>query len=62
MIAVDIQQEMLDLITKKAKKLKVDERRDGEGHRDRPEAARTASVDLILMVDVYHEFESSRSR
>jgi ubiquinone/menaquinone biosynthesis C-methylase UbiE len=54
-LAVDIQQEMLDLIEKKAKKLKVDNIERVKGTETDPKLKKE-SVDLILMVDVYHEF------
>ena len=54
MLAVDIQPEMLALIRQRQKDARS-QRRAGHGHGDRPEAAGRA-VDLILMVDVYHEF------
>lgn len=54
-IASDIQQEMLDLINEKAKKLKVTNVETVKGTEADPKLP-TAGVDLILMVDVYHEF------
>ena len=56
MIASDIQQEMLDLITKKAKKQKVTNVETVKGTTTDPKLP-AAGVDLILMVDVYHEFD-----
>jgi len=53
-IASDIQQEMLDLIAKKAKKLDVTNIETVKGTETDPKLPATA-VDLILMVDVYHE-------
>jgi precorrin-6B methylase 2 len=55
-IASDIQQQMLDLITKKAKKLNVANIETVKGTATDPKLP-TAGVDLILMVDVYHEFD-----
>lgn len=54
-IAVDIQQEMLDLINAKAKKDKVANIETILGKKDDPKLKKE-SCDLILMVDVYHEF------
>jgi precorrin-6B methylase 2 len=54
-IASDIQQEMLDLITEKAKKLKVTNVETVKGTETDPKLP-VNSVDLILLVDVYHEF------
>ncbi len=55
-IASDIQQEMLDLITKKAKANKVTNVETVKGTTTDPKLP-AGKVDLILMVDVYHEFE-----
>lgn len=55
-IASDIQQEMLDLITAKAKRHKVTNIETVRGTPTDPKLPANA-VDLILMVDVYHEFE-----
>ena len=55
-IASDIQQQMLDLIEKKAKKQKVTNIETVKGTTTDPKLP-AAGVDLILMVDVYHEFE-----
>jgi protein-L-isoaspartate O-methyltransferase len=55
-IASDIQQEMLDLVTKKAKKQKVTNVETVKGTAQDPKLP-AGGVDLILMVDVYHEFE-----
>jgi ubiquinone/menaquinone biosynthesis C-methylase UbiE len=55
-IASDIQQEMLDLITKKAKRLNVTNVETVKGTTTDPKLP-AGKVDLILMVDVYHEFE-----
>jgi ubiquinone/menaquinone biosynthesis C-methylase UbiE len=53
--AVDIQQEMLDLIKKRMKLEKVENIETILGTEKDPKLPETA-VDLILMVDVYHEF------
>lgn len=55
-IASDIQQQMLDLIEAKAKKLKVANVETVKGTPTDPKLPQ-GQVDLILMVDVYHEFE-----
>ncbi|MCI0704865.1 MAG: class I SAM-dependent methyltransferase [Planctomycetia bacterium] len=55
-IASDIQQEMLDLIIKKAKEKKVTNIETVKGTEKDPKLP-VGKVDLILMVDVYHEFE-----
>jgi|SRR5262245_13265607 len=55
-IASDIQQEMLNLITAKAKKQKVTNIETVKGTTTDPKLP-AGKVDLILMVDVYHEFE-----
>jgi ubiquinone/menaquinone biosynthesis C-methylase UbiE len=55
-IASDIQQEMLDLIASKAKKQNVKNIETVNGTNKDPKLPKGA-VDLILMVDVYHEFE-----
>jgi ubiquinone/menaquinone biosynthesis C-methylase UbiE len=55
-IASDIQQEMLDLIVAKAKKLKVTNVEPVRGTETDPKLP-VAGVDLILLVDVYHEFD-----
>jgi ubiquinone/menaquinone biosynthesis C-methylase UbiE len=55
-IASDIQQEMLDLITKKAKANKVANVETVKGTTTDPKLP-AGAVDLIIMVDVYHEFE-----
>ena len=55
-IASDIQQEMLDLVTKKAKALNVKNVETVKGTTTDPKLP-AGKVDLILMVDVYHEFE-----
>ena len=55
-LAVDIQQEMLDLISDRAKKEKVKNVETVLGT-DKDPKLPEGKVDLILMVDVYHEFE-----
>ncbi len=55
-LAVDIQQQMLDLIKKKIKKHKVTNVELVKGTEKSPKL-KPESVDLALMVDVYHEFE-----
>jgi ubiquinone/menaquinone biosynthesis C-methylase UbiE len=55
-IACDIQQEMLDLIVAKAKKLNVTNIEPVKGTVKDPKLP-VGGVDLILMVDVYHEFD-----
>jgi ubiquinone/menaquinone biosynthesis C-methylase UbiE len=55
-LACDIQQEMLDLITAKARRLKLSNIETIRGTPQDPRLPAEA-VDLILMVDVYHEFE-----
>jgi ubiquinone/menaquinone biosynthesis C-methylase UbiE len=54
-IACDIQQEMLDIIADKAKKKKVTNIEPVKGTETDPKLP-IGGVDLILMVDVYHEF------
>jgi ubiquinone/menaquinone biosynthesis C-methylase UbiE len=54
--AVDIQQEMLDLLTNKMAELKIKNIKPILGTISDPKLPE-ASVDLILMVDVYHEFD-----
>jgi ubiquinone/menaquinone biosynthesis C-methylase UbiE len=54
-IASDIQQEMLDLITRRQKKLKITNIETVKGTETDPKLP-AAGVDLILLVDVYHEF------
>lgn len=53
--AVDIQQEMLDYLNEHAKKLKITNVQSVLGTETDPKLPAN-SVDLILMVDVYHEF------
>jgi ubiquinone/menaquinone biosynthesis C-methylase UbiE len=55
-IASDIQQEMLDAVTKKAKEQKVTNIETVKGTTTDPKLP-AGKVDLILLVDVYHEFE-----
>jgi protein-L-isoaspartate O-methyltransferase len=55
-IASDIQQQMLDLITAKAKKQRVTNVETVKGTAKDPKLP-AGGVDLILLVDVYHEFE-----
>ena len=54
--AVEIQQEMLDLLTNKMAELKIHNVKPVLGTVSDPHLA-PASVDLALMVDVYHEFD-----
>jgi len=54
-IAVDIQKEMLDIIKRRKKVLEVTNVEPVLGKIDDP-GLEPESVDLILMVDVYHEF------
>src|SRR5262245_5620444 len=56
-IACDIQQEMLDLIEKKAKQKNITNVERVKGTETDPKLPK-AGVDLILMVDVYHEFSN----
>ncbi len=55
-LAVDIQQEMLDLMTTRAKKEKVTNVETVLGT-DKDPKLPEGKVDLIYLVDVYHEFE-----
>lgn len=55
-IASDIQQEMLDLVATRAKKQKVANVETVRGTATDPKLP-AGAVDLILLVDVYHEFE-----
>jgi ubiquinone/menaquinone biosynthesis C-methylase UbiE len=54
-LAVDIQQEMLDLIRSRAKEKKLANVEPVLGTETDPKLPE-AAVDLMLMVDVYHEF------
>src|SRR5580765_8710986 len=54
--AVDIQQEMLDLLTNKMAELKINNVKPILGTTTDPKLPQ-ASVDMALMVDVYHEFD-----
>src|SRR6266404_5039447 len=54
--AVDIQPEMLDLLTNKMAELKIHNVRPILGEVTDPKLP-ASSVDLVLMVDVYHEFD-----
>jgi ubiquinone/menaquinone biosynthesis C-methylase UbiE len=55
-LAVDIQEEMLDLIRKRAKERKLTNVEPILGTVTDPKLP-DGSVDLILLVDVYHEFD-----
>ena len=57
--AVEIQQEMLDILTNKMAELNLHNVKPVLGTITDPKLA-PASVDLILMVDVYHEFDHPR--
>lgn len=54
-VAVDVQQEMLDLLAKKLKQQKIDNVELVLGTEKSPRIPKN-SLDLVLMVDVYHEF------
>jgi ubiquinone/menaquinone biosynthesis C-methylase UbiE len=54
--AVDIQQEMLDLLTNRMAELKIKNVKPILGTINDPQLP-GASIDLALMVDVYHEFD-----
>jgi ubiquinone/menaquinone biosynthesis C-methylase UbiE len=54
--AVEIQQEMLDILTNKMEQLNIHNVKPVLGTITDPNLA-PASLDLILMVDVYHEFD-----
>lgn len=58
-LAVDIQPEMLDMIHKKMKDNSLDNVETILGKIDNPSLPE-ASVDLVLMVDAYHEFSHPR--
>jgi len=53
---VEIQQEMLDLLARNMKHLGVDNVKGHMGEPDDPKLPKE-SCDVVLMVDVYHEFE-----
>lgn len=55
-LAVDIQPEMLDIIKRRAKQLKVENVEPVLGTITDPKLP-AGGVDLILLVDVYHEFD-----
>lgn len=55
-LAVDIQQEMLDLVTRKAKELGVKNVEPVLGTVSDPKLPEN-TVDAVLMVDAYHEFD-----
>jgi ubiquinone/menaquinone biosynthesis C-methylase UbiE len=57
--AVEIQQEMLDILTNKMEGLGIHNVKPVLGTVTNPQLA-SHSVDLILMVDVYHEFDHPR--
>lgn len=54
-LAVDVQQKMLDALTAKCKKLKINNVHPVLGKVKSPQLPK-AAVDLAIMVDVYHEF------
>ena len=54
-LAVDVQTEMIKMLTDRAKREKVTNIEAVQGTEKDPKL-KAASVDLILMVDVYHEF------
>jgi SAM-dependent methyltransferase len=54
-LAVDIQPEMLDALRKRAKEKKITNVETVQGTEDDPKLPE-GKVDLILLVDVYHEF------
>ncbi len=53
---VEIQQEMLDMLAKNMKQLGINNVEGHMGEPNNPKLA-VASCDMIIMVDVYHEFE-----
>ena len=53
---MEIQQEMLDILTNKMAELNIHNVKPVLGTVSDPKLV-TASIDLILMVDVYHEFD-----
>ena len=58
-LAVDIQQEMLDLLAARAKQLGLKNVEGVLGAEDDPKLPASA-VDVVLMVDAYHEFSQPR--
>jgi precorrin-6B methylase 2 len=54
-LAVDIQEEMLNVLSKRLKQLKITNVKPVHGTVKSPNL-KAASIDLALMVDVYHEF------
>jgi precorrin-6B methylase 2 len=54
-LAVDIQDEMLSVLSKRMKQLKITNVKPVRGTEQSPQL-KAGSVDLALMVDVYHEF------
>jgi precorrin-6B methylase 2 len=54
-LAVDVQDEMINVLSKKLKQLKITNVKTVHGT-DRSPNLKEASVDLAIMVDVYHEF------
>jgi ubiquinone/menaquinone biosynthesis C-methylase UbiE len=54
-LAVDIQEEMLSVLSKRCKQLKITNIKPTRGTEKSPNL-KPATVDLALMVDVYHEF------
>ncbi len=58
-LAVDIQQEMLDLLAAKSKQVGVKNVESVLGAEDDPKLPASA-VDVVLMVDAYHEFSQPR--
>jgi len=54
-LAVDIQEEMLSVLAKRCKQLKITNVKPVRGTEKSPNL-KPATVDLALMVDVYHEF------
>lgn len=55
-LAVDIQQEMLDALSLKCRRLGIENIEPIRGTTRSP-GLKPASVDLVVMVDVYHEFD-----
>jgi len=55
-LAVDIQKEMLELIRQRSKERMIDNVEAIQGDVTKPNL-KDESVDMIIMVDVYHEFE-----